>query len=86
MTEFFSLSAVILALSLALGLVRILLGPGTGDRMLAAQLIGTAGVGILVLLSLSLEQPALIDVALILALLAVVAAAAFTGRQEAGDG
>ena len=82
MSELFSLTAVGLMLSLLLGLVRVLLGPGAGDRMLATQLIGTAGVGILLLLSQLLRQPALIDVALILALLAAVTVAAFTGRQE----
>ena len=46
------------------------------------QLLGTAGVGILLLLSPLLDQPALVDVALILALLAAVGAAAFTGQQE----
>jgi multisubunit Na+/H+ antiporter MnhF subunit len=38
------------------------------------------------LLGSLLEQPALYDVALILALLAAVAAAAFTGVREGGDG
>jgi len=83
MTELLLLSATGLMLSLFLGLLRVLLGPSAGDRMLATQLIGTAGVGILLPLSLLLDQPALIDVALLLALLAAVAAAAFTGQQEA---
>ena len=82
MSELFSLSALILMLTLLLGLLRVLLGPGDGDRMLATQLIGTTGVGILLLLSQLFQQQALIDVALILALLATVAAAAFTGQQE----
>jgi len=82
MTELLSLTAVGLMLSLLLGLVRVLIGPGAGDRMLATQLIGTAGVGMLLLLSQLLNQPALIDVALILALLAAVAVAAFTGYRE----
>jgi multicomponent Na+:H+ antiporter subunit F len=82
MPEVLSLSALGLMLSLLLGLLRVLLGPSTGDRMLATQLIGTAGVGMLLSLSQLLDQPALIDVALLLALLAVVAAAAFTGQQE----
>ena len=82
MSELLLLSAIGLMLSLFLGLLRVLLGPGAGDRMLATQLIGTAGVGILLPLSLLLDQPALIDVALLLALLAAVAAAAFTGQQE----
>jgi len=83
MTELLLLSATGLMLSLFLGLLRVLLGPSAGDRMLATQLIGTAGVGILLPLSLLLDEPALIDVALLLALLAAVAAAAFTGQQEA---
>ena len=83
MTELLLFSATGLMLSLFLGLLRVLLGPSAGDRMLATQLIGTAGVGILLPLSLLLDQPAMIDVALLLALLAAVAAAAFTGQQEA---
>lgn len=82
MSELISLSVGGLMLSLLLGLLRVLRGPGTGDRMLATQLIGTTGVGLLLLLSVSPGQQALIDVALILALLAAVAAAAFTGRQR----
>ena len=82
MTELFALTLVGLMLTMLLGLLRVLRGPGAGNRMLAAQLIGTTGVGILLLLSRLLGQPALLDVALILALLAAVAAAAFTGRQR----
>lgn len=85
MTELLAIATLGLMLSLFLGLLRILRGPGAGNRMLAAQLIGTAGVGMLLLLSLLLEQRALIDVALILALLAAVAAAAFTGQQQEID-
>ena len=85
MTELLALSLVALMLTMLLGLLRVLRGPGAGNRMLAAQLIGTTGVGILLLLSRLLQQPALLDVALILALLAAVAAAAFTGRQREGD-
>jgi multicomponent Na+:H+ antiporter subunit F len=86
MSELLSVAALCLMLSLFLGLLRVLRGPGAGDRMLATQLIGTAGVGVLLVMSLSLNQPALIDVALILALLAALAAAAFTGRQrQSGD-
>ena len=86
MPELLAVSALTLILSLLLGLLRVVRGPGAGDSMLAMQLIGTTGVGLLLLLSLMLDQTALIDVALILALLAAVAAAAFTGRElETGD-
>jgi len=82
MSELLSVVLLGLMLSLFLGLLRVLLGPSAGDRMLAIQLIGTAGVGMLLVLNVLLNQPALIDVALLLALLAAVAAAAFTGRRE----
>jgi multicomponent Na+:H+ antiporter subunit F len=82
MTELFLLCVLGLVLSLFLGLQRVLLGPGAGDRMLATQLIGTAGVGMLLLLGVLLDQPALLDVALLLALLAAVATAAFTGVRK----
>ena len=86
MPELLAVCALGLMLSLFLGLLRVVRGPGASDRMLAMQLIGTTGVGLLLLLSLMLDLTALIDVALILALLAGVAAAAFTGRErETGD-
>ena len=56
MTELLTLSLLILMLSLSLGLVRVLLGPGAGNRMLATQLIGTSGVGTLLLLGNLLEN------------------------------
>ena len=78
-------AAAVLLMTLAMGMVRVLKGPTAGDRMLAAQLLGTAGVGVLLLLAVALGLPALVDVALVLALLAVVAVVAFT-RQEARSG
>lgn len=73
-------AAMVLLLSLVGGLIRIWRGPAAADRMLAAQLFGTTGVAILLVLSLVMEQPALIDVALVLALLAVIAMVAFVRR------
>lgn len=86
MTLVLTAAAALLLVALGLGLLRVLLGPTTGDRMLAAQLVGTAGVGFLLLLAPVLEQPALVDVALVLALLAAVAVAAFTGREGSERG
>ncbi len=80
MTGFLAWAAVLLMLSLLLGLVRVLRGPSAADRLMAAQLIGTTGVGLLLLLAPVLGMPALADVALVLALLAVVAVAALTGQ------
>ncbi|WP_338073068.1 monovalent cation/H+ antiporter complex subunit F [Halochromatium salexigens] len=82
-----SMPAVFLALALLLlvtmtaGLLRIVIGPSPADRMMAAQLLGTSGIGVLVLLASALEMPALIDVGLIFALLAAVSVTAFTRRR-----
>lgn len=76
---------VVLLVSLIAGLVRVMLGPTPSDRMLAAQLMGTTGVGLLLLLSEALSRPALVDVALVFALLAAVAAVAFVQRYRAGE-
>jgi multicomponent Na+:H+ antiporter subunit F len=72
---------LLLLLTLAAGLVRAMIGPSLQDRMLSVQLLGTGGVALLLLLSTLLAAPALIDVALVLALLAAVAAAALTRRE-----
>lgn len=81
MSVFYLAAALFLLATILLGLIRVLRGPGSGDRMLAAQLFGTTGVTILLLLSMALGQAALVDVALVFALLAVVAAVAFV-RQH----
>ncbi len=73
--------AALLLATIGLGLIRIVLGPTLADRLMAAQLLGTSGIGVLVVLSSVVQVPALIDVALIFALLAAVTVIAFTCRQ-----
>ena len=82
--SFLLIPALILLLTMVTGLLRALLGPSLQDRMLSVLLLGTGGVGLLLLLAFALAQPALIDVALVLALLAAMTAAALT-RRETGD-
>jgi multicomponent Na+:H+ antiporter subunit F len=87
MENWLTVAALILLGTLALGMLRVLLGPSAADRMIAAQLIGSTGVGILLLLAPVFALPALVDVALVFALLAAVSVAAFVGRYigEYGD-
>ena len=75
--------ALILLLTLVVGLLRVWRGPNPEDRMLAAQLFGTTGVGIMLLLANVLREPALRNVALVLAVLSVLAVVAFVGRVGA---
>jgi multicomponent Na+:H+ antiporter subunit F len=74
-------AAVFILISVALGLIRILKGPTTADRMLAAQLLGTGGVAILMILAHAMQMPYLFDVALIYALLAAVTIVVFIRQQ-----
>ena len=71
----------LLLISLAVGLVRAIRGPSLEDRLMSILLMGTGGVASLFFLAMLLAMPALFDVALLLALLAVVTAAAMTRRE-----
>ena len=77
MTEFLLATAGVILLTVAVGLVRILSGPGDADRMMAAQLIGTGGIGSLLLIAAATGARGVEDVALGFALLAALASAAF---------
>lgn len=82
------LLAAFLLLLVLLGLWRVAQGPSQADRMLAAQLIGTTGAAVLLILSQIEEEPALRDAALVLALLAAVVSAAlvqYLRGEEADD-
>lgn len=69
-------AGVILAAMLA-GLWRVLRGPAAADRMMAAQLLCTGGIAALLLFTQASGDPAIIDVALVLALLGAFATVAF---------
>ena len=78
-------ASLLLLVILITGLMRALIGPSLQDRMLSIQLLGTGGVALLILLGLLLDIEALVDTALVLALLAAVAAAALTRRETPRD-
>jgi multicomponent Na+:H+ antiporter subunit F len=86
MAEFLLAAAAFVLTMVALGLIRILRGPSIGDRIMAAQLLGTGGIATLLLIAAATGVPAAIDVALTLALLAAFASVAFvngiTGPDE----
>jgi multicomponent Na+:H+ antiporter subunit F len=82
---YYSAAAFILAM-IALGLLRVLRGPSSADRLMAAQLIGSGGVAVLLLLSAASEIPAVVDVALMLGVLAVFASVGFVNWGTDNDG
>jgi multicomponent Na+:H+ antiporter subunit F len=77
MSEFLLAASGFVLLMVALGLFRVLRGPGDADRVMAAQLFGTGGIAALLLLGAAIGEAAMVDVALTLALLAAFASVAF---------
>jgi multicomponent Na+:H+ antiporter subunit F len=80
MNELYVGTALFLLLNILAGLIRVMRGPTSTDRLMAAQLFGTTGVAILLLLGEAFAEPALNNVALVFALLAVLATVAFVRR------
>ena len=80
MTNIYLITLALLLISLVIGSVRVLRGPRLADRLLAAQLFGTTGVAVLLVLAELQQLDAARDAALVLALLAMLAAVAFVSR------
>lgn len=75
--------SVFLLLTVLVGLIRVARGPTLADRILVAQLFGTTGVTVLLLLASDTGLAALRDVALVFAILAPITVATMV-RQTAG--
>jgi multicomponent Na+:H+ antiporter subunit F len=82
MLQFF---AAALLLTLAASLIRIFRGPAPADRIMGAQMASTCGIAILLLIAVASRKWAVVDVALILALLAAFAAVGFV-KASSPDG
>jgi multicomponent Na+:H+ antiporter subunit F len=78
MSEFLLAVAALVVVTVAIGLLRVLRGPGDADRIMAVQLLGTGGIAALLLAGAATGEAGRVDVALILALLAAFASIAFT--------
>jgi multicomponent Na+:H+ antiporter subunit F len=85
MASFLFAAAGFVLATVALGLFRVLHGPTEADRMMAAQLVGTGGVAVLLALSVASERPAILDVALMLALLAAFASVTFVRSASVSE-
>jgi len=66
----------VLGVSMAFSLVRLLIGPSLSDRVVALDLLVIAAVSGAALLALVYGQPALIDLAMLLALTAFISTVA----------
>lgn len=88
MVEFLFAAAALVMAFTAIGLARILRGPTAADRMMAAQLLGSGGVAALLLIGAATGMAGVVDAALVLALLAAFASAAFVqaAQQDPPEG
>jgi multicomponent Na+:H+ antiporter subunit F len=85
MNSLLLIAAGFILLTVAVGLVRVLRGPGDVDRMMAVQLLGTGGIAALLLIASAADVAGVEDVALGLALLAAFASISFV-NSAATDG
>jgi multicomponent Na+:H+ antiporter subunit F len=85
MTAFGTVLEIFLLINLLVALAKVTAGPTHADRMLAALLFGTTGVALLLLLAHTEGVPAFVDIALVLAMLAVITGAAFAQRAWRGE-
>ncbi len=81
MIEFFFAAGALIMLLTGLALARLLWGPSPADRMMAAQLLGTGGGAIALLIGTASGVTGMVDVALLLALLAAFAAVALCAGE-----
>ena len=88
MTPLIHAVALFLLGNLVVALIAATRGPTPADRMLVALLFGTGGTAILALLALAGGGAALLDAALVLALLSAIGGIAFAQRawgKDSGD-
>lgn len=86
MTGLFYAAAMALLVTVALALVRAWKGPGTIDRIMAAQLVGTGVIGVALTLGAARGDATMLDAALVATLLAALAVAAFVASRARKDG
>jgi multicomponent Na+:H+ antiporter subunit F len=77
----FGAAVFVLAVT-GLGLVRLLIGPSAGDRMMAVQLLGAGAGAAALLVAIASGVTAIVDIALVLVLLAAFAAVAIAGAPQ----
>ena len=77
-----TLALMMLALAAALSFVRLVLGPALPDRVIAIDLIGVVIVCLLVVVGGSTAALALLDVAIVVALISFVGTVAYASYIE----
>lgn len=85
MTDVLLVFASLVLLAVAASLTRIWHGPTPADRIMGAQIAGTGGIAVVLLVGFAGARAAALDVALVLALLAAFASVGFV-KAASADG
>lgn len=75
-------SYLILSAALVLAFVRLVRGPSLPDRVVALELLASLTVGFVAVYAVTSRNPAFLDVAIVLALTAFLAAVGFARLME----
>lgn len=73
---------IMLMLAIVLAFIRLVLGPSLPDRVVALDLITVLAVAFSALFAIAADEPAFLDVAIALALIAFLATVAFARYAE----
>jgi multicomponent Na+:H+ antiporter subunit F len=76
------LALLALSVAIVLAFVRLVRGPSLMDRVTSLELIASLVAGIVAVYAIGTDEPALIDVAIALALVAFISAVAFARFAE----
>lgn len=74
----------LLSVAIVLTLSRLVRGPSLPDRVVALDLLGTLGIGVIAVYAIATNQPVFLDVAIILALISFLGTVAFAYYLERG--
>ena len=85
MIIFFWVSLILVSLSIAGLLVRLIKGPTVPDRVVALDAIGISLISIVALLSLIFETQFFLEIILLMSILAFIGTAAFAKFLERGE-
>lgn len=86
METFYLILLLFLLLNMGAAMVRVWRGPTTADRLMTAQLFGSTGVALLLVMGEWMQVPVLWDVALVFALLAIIIIIGFVRTGEVAKG
>lgn len=75
---------VLLSIAVVLALIRLILGPGLPDRVVALDLMSTLAVGVIGAYCVVTNESSILDAALVVALVAFLGTVAFASFLERG--